>query len=165
MERYTLSMLVKNHPGALSRVSGLFSRRGYNIESLSVGVTENECISRITIVVLGDQYVVAQITKQLNKLIDVIKIVLLDDENAVCKGLMLVKVCANEETRSTILEFINIFRAKVIDISSASLVIEMTGDAIKQQALLRMLEPYGIMEISKTGLASLQRGTDQLKNM
>lgn len=164
MERYTLSMLVKNHSGVLSRVSGLFSRRGYNIESLSVGVTENENISRITIVVLGDQYVVEQIIKQLNKLIDVIKIGVLEGDDAVCRGLMLVKVKASEQTRTAILQFVDIFRAKVIDICSTSLIVEMTGDKSKQQALLDMLEPFGILEISKTGLAGLQRGDIQLKN-
>ena len=164
MERYTLSMLVKNHSGVLSRVSGLFSRRGYNIESLSVGVTENENISRITIVVLGDHYVVEQIIKQLNKLIDVIKIGVLEGDDAVCRGLMLVKVKASEQTRTAILQFVDIFRAKVIDICTSSLIIELTGDKSKQQALLDMLEPFGILEISKTGLAGLQRGEIQLKN-
>ncbi|MEG1448040.1 MAG: acetolactate synthase small subunit [Oscillospiraceae bacterium] len=164
MERYTLSMLVKNHSGVLSRVSGLFSRRGYNIESLSVGVTENENISRITIVVLGDQYVVEQITKQLNKLIDVIKIGVLEGDGAVCRGLMLVKVTATEQTRTAVLQIVDIFRAKVIDICATSLIVEMTGDKSKQQALLDMLEPFGILEISKTGLAGLQRGEVQLKN-
>lgn len=164
MERYTLSMLVKNHPGVLSRVSGLFSRRGYNIESLSVGVTENDKISRITIIVIGDQYVVEQIIKQLNKLIDVIKIGVLNGDDSVCRGLMLVKVKATEKTRTPVLQIVDIFRAKVIDICATSLVVEMTGDKSKQQALLDMLEPFEIMEISKTGLAGLQRGETQLKN-
>ena len=163
MERHTLSMLVKNNPGVLSRVSGLFSRRGYNIDSLSVGVTEDERLSRMTIVVKGDQYIVAQITKQLNKLIDIIKIIELDPSTSVCRGLTLVKVSANEKARSEILQFVNIFRAKVIDISPNTMTIEITGDLSKQEALLELLEPFGVVEISKTGLAALQRGVTVLK--
>lgn len=162
-ETHTLSMLVRNHPGVLSRVSGLFSRRGYNIENLSVGVTEDEKISRITIVVVGDKTVAYQITKQLNKLIDVLKIVILSPENSVSRGIMLVKVKAEMEKRTQVLQIVDIFRARVIDICSSSLIIEMTGDKSKQEALLKMLEPFGIMEISKTGLSGLQRGETTLK--
>ena len=163
MERHTLSMLVKNSPGVLSRVSGLFSRRGYNIDSLSVGVTEDERLSRMTIVVNGDQYIVAQITKQLDKLIDIVKITELDPITSVCRGLTLVKVSADEKTRSEILHFINIFRANVIDISPSTMTIEITGDLSKQEALLELLQPFGVQEISKTGLAALQRGVMVLK--
>lgn len=163
-QTHILSMLVRNHPGVLSRVSGLFSRRGYNIENLSVGVTEDEKISRITIVVVGDSYVVEQITKQLNKLIDVLKIVVLKPENSVARGIMLVKVKAELSQRTQVLQIVDIFRARVIDICSQSLIVEMTGDKEKQEALLKMLEPFGIMEISKTGLSGLQRGEQTLKN-
>ena len=163
MERHTLSMLVKNSPGVLSRVSGLFSRRGYNIDSLSVGVTEDERLSRMTIVVNGDQYIVEQITKQLNKLIDIVKITQLVPSTSVSRGLTLVKVEADEKVRSEILQFINIFRAKVIDISPSTMTIEITGDFSKQEALLELLQPFGILELSKTGLASLQRGKTLLK--
>ncbi len=161
---HTLSILVKNHAGVLSRVSGLFSRRGYNIHSLSVGVTEDESLSRITIVVTGDRYIVNQITKQLNKLMDVVQIVELERGSSVGRGLALIKVQANEKTRAEILQFVGVFRASVIDISPNTMTIEVTGDVSKQSALIELLEPFGILEISRTGLAALQRGCYVLKN-
>ncbi len=164
MEKHTISMLVKNHPGVLSRISGLFSRRGYNIENLSVGVTEEENISRMTIVVKGDSYVVEQITKQLNKLIEVIKVVVLTPEESVSRGIMLIKVKAELDKRTAILQIVDIFRARVVDVCSSSLIIEMTGGQSKQDALIKMLEPFCIMEISKTGLSGLQRGNVTLKD-
>lgn len=164
MERHTLSILVKNHAGVLSRVTGLFSRRGYNIDSLSVGVTEDEKFSRITIIVTGDTNTVDQITKQLNKLIDVVRIVELDNSNSVERGVMLVKVAATTRNRAEILQFADIFRANVVDLGSESITIANIGDISKQEALLNLLSPFGILEISKTGLAALQRGTTTLKD-
>lgn len=163
MEKHTISMLVKNHPGVLSRIAGLFSRRGYNIENLSVGITEDEKISRMTIVVIGDSYIVEQITKQLNKLLEVIKVVVLTPEESVSRGIMLIKVKAELDQRTAILQIVDIFRARVIDVSNTSLIIEMTGDQSKQDALVKMLTPFGIMELSKTGLSGLQRGDVTLK--
>lgn len=163
MEKHTISMLVKNHPGVLSRIAGLFSRRGYNIENLSVGITEDEKLSRMTIVVIGDSYIVEQITKQLNKLLEVIKVVVLTPEESVSRGIMLIKVKAELEQRTAILQIVDIFRARVIDVCNTSLIIEMTGDQSKQDALIKMLTPFGIMEISKTGLSGLQRGDVTLK--
>lgn len=163
MEKHTISMLVKNHPGVLSRIAGLFSRRGYNIENLSVGITEDEKISRMTIVVIGDSYVVEQLTKQLNKLLEVIKVVVLTPEESVSRGIMLIKVKAELDQRTAILQIVDIFRARVIDVSNTSLIIEMTGDQSKQDALVKMLTPFGIMELSKTGLSGLQRGDVTLK--
>lgn len=163
MEKHTISMLVKNHPGVLSRIAGLFSRRGYNIENLSVGITEDEKISRMTIVVIGDSYIVEQITKQLNKLLEVIKVVVLTPEESVSRGIMLIKVKAELDQRTAILQIVDIFRARVIDVSNTSLIIEMTGNQSKQDALVKMLTPFGIMELSKTGLSGLQRGDVTLK--
>lgn len=158
MERYTLSIIVRNHPGVLSRVSGLFSRRGYNIESLSVGVAEDTDCSRMTIVVLGDKDTVQQIINQLSKLIDVEKIRLLDRDHSVSRGLMLIKVRADRKNRSEILQYADIFRANVIDVQEDSLIVEVTGDQGKQDAMLAALEPFGILEIAKTGICSLSRG-------
>jgi len=126
--KYTLSVLVENHPGVLSRVAGLFSRRGFNIDSLAVGVTEDPAISRMTIVVNGDDYIVEQVTKQLNKLIDVIKIKKLNPKEAVERELALIKVNANSQTRSDIIQITEIFRANIVDVSKETLTIEISGD-------------------------------------
>ena len=158
MKKYVLSVLVRNHSGVLRRVSGLFARRGYNIESLTVGVTENPKVSRMTVVVCGDEYIVDQITKQVSKLVEVIKVEILKQESAVYRELLLVKVKTTKDTRAEILEISNIFRSHVVDVSAESLVLEATGDANKLTAFLRMLEPFTILEIVRTGLAALQRG-------
>ncbi len=158
MKKYVLSVLVRNHSGVLRRVSGLFARRGYNIESLTVGVTENPKVSRMTVVVCGDEYIVDQITKQVSKLVEVIKVEILKQESAVYRELLLVKVRTTKDTRAEILEISNIFRSHVVDVSAESLVLEATGDANKLTAFLRMLEPFTILEIVRTGLAALQRG-------
>lgn len=157
--RYVLSVLVANHPGVLTRVAGLISRRGYNIRSLTVGETENTDVSRMTIELEGDDYVLDQIKKQLVKLIEVMKITELDSQRAVYRELLLVKVSAGEKTRVAIVEIANIFRAKVIDISKDSLTIEITGDSSKTNAFLDMLSPYGIKEIARTGITALERGS------
>ncbi len=156
--KYTLSVLVENHPGVLSRVAGLFSRRGFNIDSLAVGVTEDPTISRMTIVVNGDDYVVEQVTKQLNKLIDVIKVKKLDPKEAVERELALIKVNANSQTRSDIIQITEIFRANIVDVSKETLTIEISGDEDKIEALIELLKQYGIREVVRTGLIAIERG-------
>ena len=146
MNRHVLSVLVENQSGVLSRVSGLFSRRGYNIDSLSVGVTEDPSVSRMTIVVRGDDYILEQIKKQLNKLIDVIKVIELDPKQSVFRELMLIKVNARENSRASIIEIVDIFRASVVDVSSETLTVEMTGDEDKIEAFINLMKPYGIRE-------------------
>ena len=151
-------MLVEDKPGVLARVAALFSRRGFNIESLAVGATEQKNMSRMTIVVSVEDFPLEQITKQLNKLINVIKIVEQDAANSVSRELALIKVRADAGTRSQVIEAVNLFRAKVVDVSNESLTIEATGTQEKIEALLRVLEPYGIREIVQSGVVSLARG-------
>lgn len=158
MKKRVLSVLVENHSGVLSRVAGLFSRRGYNIHSLSVGETQDERISRMTIVVKADDSTLEQIKKQLNKLVDVIKIIELQEEHAVYRELALIKICANKENRAEIIEIANIFRAHIVDVANNSIVIEATGDQNKIEALGEMLMLYGVKEIVRTGLTALERG-------
>jgi acetolactate synthase-1/3 small subunit len=155
---HTLSVLVEDKPGVLARVASLFSRRGYNIQSLAVGATEQKDMSRMTIVVSVDEHPLEQITKQLNKLINVIKIVEQDDDNSVARELALIKVRADANTRSQVIEAVNLFRAKVVDVSTESLTIEATGTPAKLEAFLRVLEPYGIRELVQSGVVSLSRG-------
>ena len=155
---HTLSVLVENKPGVLARVSGLFSRRGFNIESLAVGPTEHPDISRMTIVVGVDELPLEQVTKQLNKLINVIKIVELEPTTAVQRELLLVKVRADATVRSQVLETVQLFRAKVVDVSPEALTIEATGTGDKLDALLRMLEPYGLREMVQSGMVAIGRG-------
>ncbi|MDR2648325.1 MAG: acetolactate synthase small subunit [Clostridiales bacterium] len=161
--RHVISILVENHSGVLSRVSGLFSRRGYNIDSLSVGVTENPRFSRITIAAFGDDNIIYQIHKQLEKLIDVLEVTELESENSVCRELALIKVRADAGARSEIISIADIFRANVIDVSHAALTVEMTGDQSKIEAFIQLLVPYGIREIVRTGLTGVQRGAATLK--
>lgn len=163
MEKQVISALVENHSGVLSRIAGLFSRRGYNIDSLSVGETENPSISRMTIVTKADKQMQEQIKKQLNKLVEVIRIVELDEKSAVYRELALIKVGANHSNRAEIIEIANIFRAHIVDVSKEVLILEATGDQSKIIALTEMLEPYGIKEIIRTGLTALQRGEKELK--
>jgi acetolactate synthase I/III small subunit len=155
---HTLSVLVEDKPGVLARVASLFSRRGYNIQSLAVGATEQKDMSRMTIVVSVDESPLEQITKQLNKLINVIKIVEQDEDNNVSRELALVKVRADATTRGQVIEAVNLFRAKVVDVSTESLTIEATGTPAKLEAFLRVLEPYGIRELAQSGVVSLSRG-------
>ena len=155
---HTLSVLVEDKPGVLARVASLFSRRGYNIQSLAVGATEQKDMSRMTIVVSVDESPLEQITKQLNKLINVIKIVEQDEDNSVSRELALIKVRADATTRSQVIEAVNLFRAKVVDVSTESLTIEATGTPAKLEAFLRVLEPYGIRELAQSGVVSLSRG-------
>jgi acetolactate synthase I/III small subunit len=156
--RHTLSVLVENKPGVLARTAGLFSRRGYNIESLTVGVTEKENVSRMTIVVAGDDTVVEQVTKQLNKLIEVIKVSDLTKESYVDRELVLIKVTADSSNRGEIMQLVDVFRARIVDVAAKSLIIEVTGDAGKITALIDTLKQFGIKEIVRTGTLALGRG-------
>jgi acetolactate synthase I/III small subunit len=158
MSRHTLSVLVEDVPGVLARVAGLFSRRSFNIESLAVGPTEHKEISRMTIVVSVSDQPLEQVTKQLNKLINVIKIVELESDLSVQRELLLVKVRADASVRSQVLETVQLFRAKVVDVSPEALTIEATGTVDKLEALLRMLEPYGVREMVQSGTIAIGRG-------
>jgi acetolactate synthase I/III small subunit len=158
MSRHVLSLLVEDKPGLLTRVAGLFARRGFNIESLAVGVTEVPGLSRITVVVDVEGLPLEQVTKQLNKLVNVIKIVELDSSASVQREHMLVKVRADNATRSTVLEVVTLFRASVVDYAPDALVIEITGDAGKVEAFLRAVEPFGIKELAQSGLLAIGRG-------
>jgi len=159
---HVLSLLVEDKPGLLTRVAGLFARRGFNIESLAVGKSEIPGLSRITVVVDVEELPLEQVTKQLNKLINVIKIVELDPASTVEREHMLIKVRVDNTTRSQILEATNLFRARIVDVATDALVIEVTGDSPKVQALLRVLEPYGIKEIAQSGLLAIGRGSKSI---
>ena len=165
MARHTLSVLVNNHMGVLSRVSGLFSRRGYNIESLSVGATEDDNISRMTIVMECEDDVYFQIKNQLAKLMDVIKLIEFKDDESVKRELALIKIDSRNEKRSQILEIANIFRAHVIDVTNNTLIIEITGDQNKVSAIISMLDEFGIKEVIRTGVTAIARGESELKNI
>jgi acetolactate synthase-1/3 small subunit len=158
MSTHVLSLLVEDKPGLLTRVAGLFARRGFNIESLAVGHSEIDGLSRITVVVDVEDLPLEQVTKQLNKLINVIKIVELDPTQSVPREHMLIKVRVDNATRSQVLEAVTLFRARVVDVSTDALVIEVTGDSGKITAFLRVLEPYGIKEIAQSGLLAIGRG-------
>lgn len=163
-QKHVLSVLVKNSSGVLSRVSGLFSRRGYNIDSLTVGRTEDERISRMTITLMGNNDVLEQVKKQLNKLEDVMKVIDLKEETSVYRELVLIKVKADAEKRAAINEVVKIFRSKIIDLSVDTLTIELTGDENKISALIKLMEEYGIQEMVRTGLTALERGDKSIKN-
>jgi|CZCB01.1.fsa_nt_gi acetolactate synthase-1/3 small subunit len=163
MAKHILSVLVENHAGVLSRVAGLFSRRGFNIDSLAVGVTENPEVSRMTIVVEGDEYIIEQVSKQLNKLIDVIKIKRLDRHEFISRELALIKVASNAATRSEIVQLVEIFRAKIVDVSKTTLTIEASGSEDKVSALEDLLRPFGIKEIVRTGVIAIERGNRIIK--
>lgn len=161
--RHTLSVLVNNHMGVLSRVAGLFSRRGYNIESFNAALTENKDVSRITIVVECEDDIFLQIKNQLSKLMDVITIVEFVEDEAVKRELALIKLDAKNEKRTQILEIANIFRAHVIDATNSTLVLELTGDHSKVSAIISMLEEFGIKEVIRTGVTAIARGNSELK--
>jgi acetolactate synthase-1/3 small subunit len=158
MSLHTLSVLVENKPGVLARVAGLFSRRGFNIESLAVGPTEHDDVSRMTIVINVDDVPLDQVRKQLDKLVNVLKIVELDPSASVQRELLLVKVRADMTTRSHVLETVNLFRAKVVDVGSEAVTIEATGTRDKLEAFVRVLEPYGIRELVQSGMVAVGRG-------
>ena len=159
MNKHTLSVLVENKPGVLARVSGLFSRRSFNIDSLAVGETENPDVSRITIVVNADSSPLEQVTKQLNKLVNVLKIVELEQAQAVQRELLLVKVRADEAARRDVLQIAELFKAKIADVGPEALPVELPGNPDKLDALLRDLEPYGIKEMVQSGLVAIGRGS------
>ncbi|HOK58022.1 acetolactate synthase small subunit [Methanothrix sp.] len=157
--KHTIAVIVENKPGVLTRISGLFSRRGFNIESLSVGATDNPAYSRMTISVEGDDVVLEQVVKQLSKLINVIRVSRLDPEESVERELAIIKVSANKDTRSEIMQIVSVFRARIIDVSPRSLIIEVTGDEKKVDALQQMLRQFGIKEMARTGKVSMVRGS------
>ena len=158
MTSHVLSLLVEDKPGLLTRVAGLFARRGFNIESLAVGVTEVPGLSRITVVVDVEGLPLEQVTKQLNKLVNVIKIVELDPAASVQREHMLVKVRADNASRSSVLEVINLFRASVVDYAPEAMVVEITGDKGKVEAFPRAIEPFGIKELAQSGMLAIGRG-------
>jgi acetolactate synthase-1/3 small subunit len=159
--KHTISVLVENKPGVLARVAGLFARRGFNIESLAVGTTEDESVSRMTIVASGDDNVLEQITKQLYKLIDIIKVFDIPKDVAVERELMLIKVNCNEKTRPEIVEIVDIFRGRIVDVSEGAVTIEMTGEESKIDGIEKLLKKFGIKELVRTGKIALQRGINE----
>lgn len=159
MKKQVFSLLVNNNTGLLSRVAGLFSRRGYNIESITSGTTMNKSVTRITVVASGDEQTLAQIEKQLCKLEDVIDIKVLADKGSVCRELIMVKVRANASQRAEIISLADIFRAKIVDVEMESLMMEMTGDESKVEAFLNLLDGYEVLELARTGITGLARGS------
>jgi len=155
---HTIALIVENRPGVLVRIAGLFSRRGFNIDSLTVGATDNPDYSRMTITVDGDEVVLEQVTKQLNKLINVIRVSELDPAESVERELAMIKVAAKKEDRSEIMQIVSVFRAKIIDVSPRSMIIEVTGSQDKVEAMVRLLRQFGIKEMARTGKVSMIRG-------
>jgi acetolactate synthase-1/3 small subunit len=163
MKKRVLSLLVDNTSGVLSRVAGLFSRRGYNIDSLTVGETADPRYSRMTVVVSGDEQILDQITKQLAKLIDVVDIKILEDTTSVSRELVLVKVRVDADERQAVIAIANVFRGNIIDVGTDSLIIELTGQQSKLDAFLRLLEGHEILELARTGITGLSRGTGDIR--
>lgn len=161
---HTLSLLAKNHPGVLSRITGLFSRRGFNIESLTASIARGPETSRITLVVSGDEYALEQIGKQLAKLEDVIKVVEFDPARTVARELALIKIEAAPADRGIILETADIFRAKVVDVSQSTVTAEITGNSEKIDAFLNLLEPHAVKEMVRTGITALERGGGDIRD-
>ncbi len=162
IRRYVISILVKNTSGVLAKVIGLISRRGYNIHSLSVGETQDKSISRITIELMGDDSELEQVKKQFSKLVDVIKVKALRSSNSVYRELVLVKVKADADRRAGIIELCDIFRTKIVDVSPKAMVIELSASPEKNRALIELLDEYGIMEMSRTGITAIQRGDGRI---
>ena len=161
--KHTIAVIVENRAGVLTRIAGLFSRRSFNIDSLSVGATDNPDYSRMTIAVQGDEVIMEQVIKQLSKLINVIRVSELAPEESVERELAIVKVSADRDNRSEIMQIVNIFRAKIIDISARSMIIEVTGDEEKIDAVITLLRQFGIKELARTGKVSMVRGTRVIK--
>ena len=159
MSKHTLSVLVENKPGVLARIAALFSRRGFNIDSLAVGPTEHPEVSRMTVVVDVDALPLEQVTKQLNKLVEVLKIVELEPTASVQREILLVKVRTDLQSRSHVLETVQLFRAKVVDVASDTLTIEVTGNRDKLAAFLEVLEPFGVKELVQSGMVAIGRGS------
>ena len=162
--RHTLSVLVENKPGVLTRIAGMFARRGYNIHSLAVGPTEDERVSRLTLVVGTEAVQLEQIIKQLNKLVNVLKIVELDEGAAIEREMQLVKVNADPAIRSQIIEIAEVFRAKIVDVDHDSITIEVAGNPSKLEAIVELLQPYGIRELVRSGTIALARGTRSISD-
>lgn len=163
--KHIISVLVLHKPGVLQRISGLFTRRWFNISSMTVGSTENPDVARMTIVVQGDDTVLEQVVKQLNKLVEVVKVTDLNSNKSVQRELCLVKVYApTEDSKSQVIQYANIFRGKIIDLSTETLTVEITGDEQKVNAFLDLVRPMGIKEIARTGLTALMRGSKILKS-
>ncbi|OGR85418.1 MAG: acetolactate synthase small subunit [Elusimicrobia bacterium RIFCSPLOWO2_01_FULL_54_10] len=160
--KHTISVLVENRSGVLARISGLFSARGFNIDSLAVGETEDPTVSRMTIVVKGDERILEQVEKQLNKVIDVIKVSDYMETPHLERDLALIKVNADKRNRSELLQVVDIFRAKIVDVAPDSVIVEATGDEAKILALLEMLEPFGVKEMCRTGIVAMARGAKSL---
>lgn len=161
--KHTIAVIVENKSGVLTRIAGLFSRRSFNIESLSVGATDNPDYSRMTLSVQGDEVVLEQVIKQLSKLINVIRVSELSPEESIERELAIIKVGADKESRSEIMQIVSVFRAKIIDVSSRSMIIEVTGDEKKVDALVLLLRQFGIKELARTGKVSMTRGTRVIK--
>ncbi|MHC1687825.1 MAG: acetolactate synthase small subunit [Methanothrix sp.] len=161
--RHTIAVIVENKSGVLTRIAGLFSRRSFNIDGLSVGATDNPEYSRMTITVEGDKEVLEQVIKQLSKLINVIRVSELAPAESVERELAIIKVTADKESRSEIMQIVNIFRAKIIDVSARSMIIEVTGDEEKINAIVQLLRQFGIKEMARTGKVSMIRGTRVIK--
>lgn len=162
-QSHTLSVLVEDKPGVLQRISGLFTRRNFNIESITVGSSEQKGLSRITITTRGDENVLEQITKQLNKLVETIKIRDLNPQTTIKRELALIKINApDEKSKSEIIQYVKIFRGHIVDVTDKSLIVEITGDSEKIKALLKLVEPYGIKEITRTGISAISRGSKAL---
>jgi acetolactate synthase-1/3 small subunit len=158
-ESHILVALVEDRPGVMQRVSGLFRKRNFNIDSISVGHSEKKGISRMTLTVTGDKQVLEQVMKQLNKLIEVLKVSKLDWDDSVTRELALVKITTrDEESRAEIVQYVNIFRGRIVDVSKASLIVEITGDSAKIDAFIKLVEPFGIKELAKTGTTAMVRG-------
>ena len=156
------SLIVDNNPGVLSRISGLFSRRGYNIESITAGTTADPRFTRITIVASGDEQILSQIEKQVRKMEDVIEIKPLNDSNSVCRELVMIKVRANASERADLISLADIFRAKIVDVEKDCLMIELTGTESKLKAFMELLDGYEILELARTGITGLKRGSDDV---
>lgn len=162
--KYVVSVLVQNQPGVLARIAGLFSRRGFNIESLAVGMTDKSEVSRMTIAVDGDNHIIEQVTKQLNKLVDVIKVNVLTANESVQRELALFKVHVTASTRPEVMQMVDIFRAKIVDVTRNALVVELTGDDNKIKAMEDLLRQFGIKEMVRTGLIAIERGSKIMKS-
>ena len=163
MKRKVYSLLVENNYGVLSRIAGLFSRRGYNIDSITSRVTTDERFTRITVVASGDEQILSQIEKQLRKLEDVRDIKELKDDSSVCRELVMVKINVDAARRAEVITIADIFRAKIVDVEPESMIIELTGTQSKIEALIKMLDEYGILELARTGITGLSRGSDDVK--
>lgn len=165
MNKYTITALLANKSGVLTRLSGLFARRGFNIDSISACATEDENFSRVTIVFTGDEYTLSQMTKQLDKLIDVKKITLADEKDSVFRELLLIKVSAPAEKRSELIEIKEVYKAKIVDLSPKTAILELTGEPNKLDGFIKVIEPYGILELARTGVTSLSRGEKCLNDL